>query len=280
MLRRILSTLLLAAALPAAATDYTDIWWNPAESGWGVNLAQNGNFIFATFFIYGPNNTPTWYTGHLQQDATGKFTGSLYATTGPWFGTVPFDPNQVGVSEVGTATFQPSAANAGVLTYRVASVQVVKNIQRQTLVPIALAGNYVGGVGVDATSCADQTENGSANVPADVQVTQSSTGQIQLAFTFLGVPLCAFASAGAVTQTGQLLSFPAAYTCGDGTNTTATVSELRATSLGIEGRWTAPNSGGCHEEGRFGGVLQDTQVAPAGAAGLPASTKWLSSVAH
>ena len=26
------------------------------ESGWGVNFVQSDNFIFATFFIYGPDN--------------------------------------------------------------------------------------------------------------------------------------------------------------------------------------------------------------------------------
>jgi hypothetical protein len=34
------------------------------------------------------------------------------------------------------------------------------------------------------------------------------------------------------------------------------VSELKATSLGIEGRWTSLDAGGCHEEGRFGGVRE------------------------
>ena len=32
-------------SLPAGATnfgtDYTDLWWNPSESGWGVNLIQD-----------------------------------------------------------------------------------------------------------------------------------------------------------------------------------------------------------------------------------------------
>ena len=37
MLKRTMIALLLAsAAMRAGATDYTDIWWNPSESGWGV----------------------------------------------------------------------------------------------------------------------------------------------------------------------------------------------------------------------------------------------------
>jgi hypothetical protein len=252
MLRRILFTLLLATALPAVATDYTDIWWNPAESGWGVNLAQNGSFIFATFFIYGPNNTPTWYTGHLQQDATGSFTGLLYATTGPWFGAVPFDPNQVGVSQVGTATFQPNAADTGMLTYNVGAVQVVKNVQRQTLVPITLACSYVGGITVAESSCSNPVNNDQESFPANLLIAQTGAN-IQVTIDFFGVGSCSFA--GLATQAGQLMAFPAAYSCSNGGKATANVYELRATSLGIEGRWRA-NAGGCLEDGQFGGVRQ------------------------
>ena len=257
MLRRaILTVLLYATMLAAGATDFTATWWIPTESGQGYTFTQNGNFIFATFFVYSPTTGSAWYTGQLTLDATGKFTGPLYATTGPWFGTVPFNPGLVTINQVGNATFQPTAADTGVLTYNVASTQVVKNIQRQTLVPIALSGSYVGGLAVSDTSCSNSANNGPANVPVNMQVTQSQTGQIQIAFSVLNTPACTFASSGPVAQTGQLFTFPAAYTCSDGTNVTATVSELRTTSLGIEGRWTAPNVGGCHEEAQFGGVLQ------------------------
>jgi hypothetical protein len=259
MLRRAIFIVLLSAAtFPAGATDYTATWWNPTESGQGYTFTQNGNFIFATFFVYGPATAPTWYTGQLTLDATGTFIGPLYATTGPWFGTVPFDPGQVTRNQVGNATFQPTAADTGVLTYNVAAnTQVVKNIQRQTLVPIALVGNYVGGVALNITSCPSPADNTVADAPLHIQVTQGQTGQIQVAFIFASTSICTFASSGPVTQAGQLFAFPAAYTCSDGPNTTATVSELRATSLGIEGRWTTSNgAGGCHEDARFGGVLQ------------------------
>lgn len=73
MLKRTLLTLFLASAAFGASA--TDIWWNPSESGWGVNFAQNGNFIFATFFIYGPpNNAPTWVTGQLTLGIEGRWT--------------------------------------------------------------------------------------------------------------------------------------------------------------------------------------------------------------
>jgi hypothetical protein len=252
MFKRVLFVLLLVTAIsPARATDYTDIWWNPAESGWGVNLAQNGSFIFATFFIYGSDSKPTWYTGQLTQDPAGKFTGPLYATTGPWFGTVPFDPAQVGITQVGAATFQPTAADAGVLTYNVAATQVAKNVKRQTLAPIPMAGNYIGGITVVDSNCTNPSDNGPASAPSNLLVTQTG-GQVEVTLDFFGLASCVLA--GTAAQVGRLWNFPATFTCGEGTKAAATVYELRVTSLGIEGRWTTPNIDGCHEEGTFGAV--------------------------
>src|SRR5437879_13604935 len=84
----VVATLLAFASPSARAADYTDLWWVPAESGWGVNVVHTDNFMFLTFFIY-QDRKPTWYSAALSLDSTGTFTGGLYATTGtdyaqPW----------------------------------------------------------------------------------------------------------------------------------------------------------------------------------------------------
>jgi hypothetical protein len=68
--------LVLAFAPAAAATDFTDIWFIPQESGWGVNIVQSDSFLFATFFIYGSDKAPTWYTALLTFDGT-RYAGGL-----------------------------------------------------------------------------------------------------------------------------------------------------------------------------------------------------------
>ena len=129
LLRRLAATALLglAFAIPAHATpystDYSDLWWvGPAEDGWGVNFIQQGDIIFATFFVYGPDSTARWFVAPAMrptgtQPSTGhRFSGDLYQTTGPWFGGT-FDPTQVAGSVVGTAmvTFDsPDTATAHV----------------------------------------------------------------------------------------------------------------------------------------------------------------------
>ncbi len=65
MKRLLLSFFLVIASAQAAAVDYTDIWYNPAESGWGMNVVQSDSFMFLTFFIYGSDNKPTWFTGQV-----------------------------------------------------------------------------------------------------------------------------------------------------------------------------------------------------------------------
>src|SRR3954447_4143778 len=91
MWQRILLVMLLGIAPRAEAVNYTDIWYNPSENGWGVNLVQSDAFMFATFFIYGPTGDPTWYTANLTRDASGNFNGGLFGTKGTYF-AAPWNP--------------------------------------------------------------------------------------------------------------------------------------------------------------------------------------------
>jgi hypothetical protein len=255
MLKRLLLAVLLSsAALGAHAADYTDIWWNPAENGWGVNLVQSDNFIFATFFVYGPNNQPIWYAGNLNADGIGNYTGGLYLTTGTYLGTVPYNPAQWGVTQVGTATFTPTAADTGVLSYNVGNVTVTKNIQRQTLTGIALGGAYVGGQGGAYTACTNSGDNFVYKDYYDLQVAQAN-GNVTFTFDYSGGLSCTLS--GTLTQNGQLYRVNnASYMCSDGLNTNASMWEIKATSLGIEGRFAAPSVAlGCREDASFSGAL-------------------------
>ncbi len=63
---------------PALAAEYTDLWVTAGEDAWGVNFVQWGSIIYATFYIYGPDNKPIWYSAVLNCDGLGKFTGTLY----------------------------------------------------------------------------------------------------------------------------------------------------------------------------------------------------------
>jgi len=251
-LRRLSALLLVCFALarPAAAVDWTDIWWTPAESGWGVNFIQSSNFIFATMFVYGAtNNQPFWYTAQLTRQSNDTWTGPVYQTTGTYFGSA-WNPANNSTAQVGTATFTPTSAITGTLAYNVNSVAVTKSIERQTLTSIPLGGTYRGAYQSTFANCNDSAFNGAIDYDSTWTVTQTMGG----AMTFTVVSKDPFKMTGAYSQTGTLFSmYDAAYTL-SGKTMTATVTQIKSTAQGLEGTWTA-NVGaaypGCVETGYF-----------------------------
>ena len=247
-------------AAPSRADDYTDIWWaGPAEDGWGVNLIQSQDFIFATFFVYGPApaTTPIWYVGNLARQGS-VFTGGLFQTMGTGFG-VPWNPLDHHSFQVGTATFNPIDSSSATLDYSVNGVAVHKSIVRQTLTQILIGGSYYGTAVIVTSGCMG-TETKLRDF--DPVVAQTTTGQVQMDFTFGGDPdfeNCTFS--GTLVQEGLLFRIPAAsYVCRIGTtttvNSTATIYEMKLTSIGLEGRWFTPNvGGGCTEDAKFATIF-------------------------
>jgi hypothetical protein len=124
---------LLALALPAAAqsvpaANYSDMWWNPGESGWGISIVQHAssNQVFAVWYTYDPREAatsgrskPLWFVmpGGTWTSPT-HLTGTAYVTDG-----VPF--NQSGSSPrntaAGTFTFDFSSATTATFTYSIVS---------------------------------------------------------------------------------------------------------------------------------------------------------------
>jgi hypothetical protein len=45
----------------AFSIDQSELWWEPAESGWGIQFVQTDSTIFATLHVYGPQSQPAWY---------------------------------------------------------------------------------------------------------------------------------------------------------------------------------------------------------------------------
>jgi hypothetical protein len=66
LLRKLFIAALLCAALPCLATpqarDGNDLWIIPEESGWGANIFHQGNTLFVSLFVYGPDGRARWYT--------------------------------------------------------------------------------------------------------------------------------------------------------------------------------------------------------------------------
>jgi YVTN family beta-propeller protein len=116
----------------APATNYTDLWWNPNESGWGLSVTQQFNLMFLAWYVYDSSGNPVWYVASSCAVTSGGngCSGTLYRTTGPAFGA-GFDPMQVQVFPVGSVTLNFSDGNNGTLSYVVDGVSGSKAITRQ-----------------------------------------------------------------------------------------------------------------------------------------------------
>jgi len=93
---------------PRPLTDYTGVWWNPQESGWGISLHQTGaHLIFGAWFVYNSNGQPEWYTLQGGQwTSSTRWTATLYRTTGPSVTATAFDPTLVLTVPSGTAVIE------------------------------------------------------------------------------------------------------------------------------------------------------------------------------
>ena len=133
-----LPTCTTASGSLSAATNYQDLWWAaPAgsQSGWGINLTQQGQVIFATWFTYDADRTPMWLVTTADSRAANTFSGTLYRTTGPPFNAMPFDPAKVVATPVGTATLTFTDGNNATFAYTVNNVSQVKAITREVFRP-------------------------------------------------------------------------------------------------------------------------------------------------
>lgn len=240
------------------STDQSDLWWNPNESGWGIQLVQRGSVIFATMFVYDQNKNPVWYTAALNAQA-GPFTwsGDLIATSGPGFGTMPFNPGTVTRGKVGTMTWTAQTVTSGTLTYSVGDIAISKNLVRQLLALDDFSGHYGGGLHQSTTGCFNPAFNGTTENIGILNITQNGTAITLQSFPYTGGS-CSFP--GTLSQAGQMGSVTGSYTCSDGESGTFQLFEMQVNTTGLTGRFASSSSNppGCQGSGWFGGLQVTT----------------------
>ncbi|MCY7388723.1 MAG: hypothetical protein LH481_11785 [Burkholderiales bacterium] len=121
---------IFATGTTPPAVDYTDLWWNPNESGWGVSLTQQFGTIFAAWYAYDANGNPIWYAATNCPVTAIGCTAPLYRFTGgapltsPWTSVSPAIP-------VGDVTFAFTNAANGTMSYTVNGVKTSRSMTRQ-----------------------------------------------------------------------------------------------------------------------------------------------------
>lgn len=214
---------------PAAATpvnvDATDIWYDPNESGWGMQLVNTDKFVFATLFIYGADGKPTWVTGELQKGETKVWTGPLYATSGTYYGS-KWNPAELKVREAGSMTFDMPCCDDGTLVYTIDGVKVTKSVRRQTLTNDNYDATYVGTLAYSTYECANPSRNLTGNATGTVVITQREAAEAsKVTFPLKDGGSCQIVSAS-YAQVGRLGKFWGYGTCTNGDSGPATVYQM------------------------------------------------------
>ena len=75
------------------AFDYTDLWWNPEESGWGMTITHQYGVMFLAWYVYDGTGKPVWYVASDCVVYGSMCFGTLYRTTGPPLGPT-FNPDR------------------------------------------------------------------------------------------------------------------------------------------------------------------------------------------
>jgi len=148
-----------STAARSSSVSYQGLWWNPDQSGWGMNIAHQGDTLFATWFTYDENGNGMWLVMPSAQldpssmdmddmmmmygmgmgmggSSMPTYHGNLYRTTGPAFSTTSFDMSKVQATQVGTAQLQFFDGNYGAFTYTVGGNSTTVNITRDVFGPM------------------------------------------------------------------------------------------------------------------------------------------------
>ncbi|MGZ5061928.1 MAG: Ig-like domain repeat protein [Usitatibacter sp.] len=122
----------------ASPSNYQDLWWQSSgsESGWGMNITDQADILFVTWFTYGADGKGMWLVAsHVARNANGTYSGTLYRTTGPAYNAPQWDPSLVRATEVGAITFAFSDASNATFTATVDGASVSKSIAREVFAP-------------------------------------------------------------------------------------------------------------------------------------------------
>jgi hypothetical protein len=123
------------AKAAGAPENYQDLWWNPFDSGWGVNIAHQADTLFATYYTYDANGKGEWYVmpNTVKYDAGAQFTGytgPMVRATGPAFDSPSWDASKVKLSDLGSVSFVFGNGEGAMHMPRDVSAQVTKPLKR------------------------------------------------------------------------------------------------------------------------------------------------------
>ena len=126
-----LAAWLKAAPAAAPTENFTGMWWNPAEPGWGASLVQGATGgVFATVYAYDADGTSMWIAMPDPKWKTARvLEGTLYLTHGQPL-EAAYDAAKFSMVAAGTGRIEFAADGTGSLTLIIGGKTLVKPMAR------------------------------------------------------------------------------------------------------------------------------------------------------
>lgn len=120
----------------AGARNYSDLWWNAREPGWGLTLAHQGDIVFALWYTYGAGGRDQWISASaLTLQADGSYRGALQRPeAGTPLAAIMGPATSFPVPEVGSAELRFTDGERGTFSYTLDGVSQSKPIERFVVV--------------------------------------------------------------------------------------------------------------------------------------------------
>ena len=244
-----LAVLVAGCSLSATASTYTDLWNDPAEPGWGVNVVQQLETAFITLFVYGDDGKPAWLVAsdaRIVALSSGGgfpvFSGTLYRTQGPLPG--------VSVQPVGTVSLEVLAKDRMRVEYTADGKTVRKEVRRYTFQPPVPFGIYEGQMLLRQVHAGQVI--GTLQLQAQMTLElDARTGQMSLSVLDQLQRRCDYR--GPYEATGKLVRASGSFTCNstDALAGTFEIRDLEINDNGVTG-FLQTASGSDSQSGRFG----------------------------
>lgn len=254
----IIMVFLSSLTLPAHAASYQDIWYTPGEEGWGLNITQQGDILFASWFVQGQDQAPMWFSAALTKTSTNTspvtYSGPLNVTRAAWFGAA-WNPAAVSTTSTGTATFTFNDKKSLRLVYSSAGITVSKTLTRFTYAGQNVSGDFYGAELGTPTNCTNNgkyfafslfsvaasfASNSNGGAIKIIQETGGSTGSTSCTLS------------GSFTQYGTSLEASGNYTCTTGTTGTWRATDGQFSDEAFSMKVVA-NSGSCQIDATYSG---------------------------
>ena len=227
--------------------NYTDGWWVPSESGWGVSILQLGNSMALMFYVFDETQKPVWYRGVASNSGNPSvFEGQMLYDRGTSYREPIFGPVSGAPEVVGTVSLRPVSLYDAVLSYTINGVTSTKQLVRISFSPERFDGTFSSVITARMNGC-DKNGDLMGGVVANASLEGSN---IRLSMENLGGS-CIIG--GTFTQLGRLGKVSnGSYICSDNTSGTVNIDGWEVSNGSFSALITTSN-GGCSESGRIVG---------------------------